>query len=124
MAQKKNLWQRLFSSAADEEMGLSVADRRAIQESLESEYGLTIQQDNVAASDLTTRNYRKLTGKNSLVSIRFFSSFHRLLQTVQINKQQMPRSKLLPKEPIELAWVRGCICAAHILLREHIVQSV
>ncbi|MBQ2833979.1 MAG: hypothetical protein IJE71_05155 [Clostridia bacterium] len=63
MAQKKNLWQRLFSSADDEEMGLSVAERNAIQESLKSEYGLTIQQDNVTASELTTRNYRKLTGE-------------------------------------------------------------
>ena len=49
MAQKKNLWQRLFSSADDEEMGLSVAERNAIQESLKSGDGLTIQQDNVTA---------------------------------------------------------------------------
>lgn len=63
MAQKKNLWQRLFSSADDEEMGLSVVDRNAIQKSLELEYGLTIQRDDVTASELITRNYRKLTGE-------------------------------------------------------------
>lgn len=59
MAQKKNLWQRLFSSTNDEEMGRFVVDGSVIRESLESEYGMTIRLDNVNPSELT--NYRKLT---------------------------------------------------------------
>lgn len=61
MAQKKNIWQRLFSNTVDAEMGLAVADRNAIQKNLESEYGLTIQQDTLTADELTAQNYRKLT---------------------------------------------------------------
>ncbi|MBQ3109247.1 MAG: hypothetical protein IJC67_06495, partial [Clostridia bacterium] len=62
MAQKKYFWQKLFSSDKEEKQ-IACVDGKSIQESLKSEYGLTIQEDNIAVEALTKQHYRKVTGK-------------------------------------------------------------
>lgn len=60
MAQKKSIWQRLFSNDVAEEKGLSVVDSKAIRDTLQSEYGITIHHDNVTIEELRNGNYRRL----------------------------------------------------------------
>lgn len=62
MAQKKSFWQRLFFGSDSEETGLSIVEKKAIRDTLESEYGLTIQHDNESANELIKHNYRRMHG--------------------------------------------------------------
>lgn len=63
MADKKNIWQRFLSSNKFKKNGLSIAEKKDLSDTLESEYGLTIQRDNESADELIKRNYRRIGGE-------------------------------------------------------------
>ncbi len=63
MADKKNIWQRFLSSNKSKKNGLSIAEKKDLSDTLESEYGLTIQRDNESADELIKRNYRRIGGE-------------------------------------------------------------
>lgn len=85
MAQKKNIWQRLFSNNSDE-TSLSVVEKKAIRDSLESEYGLSIQQDSTTIAELSEKHFRRMTG-NELARVNQIFQYIPQLAANSINQQ-------------------------------------
>lgn len=59
---RNGFWRMFFSKSKSEKTGLSRKDRELIRKSLETEYGLMIQEDTTPPSNLAESHYRKIAG--------------------------------------------------------------
>lgn len=84
MMEKKNIWHQLFLRDDADMTESRIEAREALRSSLEQEYGLTVEQDNVTADELKELCYRRLTG-NEVAHINQIFQYIPQFASSQIN---------------------------------------